>query len=346
MSTESDSNWQQVRGYRIPVDMVGILSLLVVLAASVILVSDSLVWRLLIGGPLLVFVPGYSLLAVLFPRSGTQPNKASVRSPNIIFRSRRLRLRDRVVLAIGMSVTLIPILGIVLAATGLQFTRLTVVGTLSMFTVCCVLSGIGRRLQVPPEQRFRLPIDQWTSDARSFLFGGNLVDSGINLFLVGSILIGLGTAGYAVAVPQQDTEFTSFALLTRTSDGAYQSSQYPTTFTQGQSQELVVSVTNHRRTATEYTIVTELQQVRTDGKQVRVLSQREQRRFSVEVAPDETWRRPHQVTPDRAGTNLRLVYYLYRGDGPPDASAATANQRLQLWINVSAPATRNSSSSP
>lgn len=348
MSTQ-DSNWQRVRSYlkAVPVDLLAILGVLAALTSTHALVPDGPIWTFLLGGLFLVFVPGYALLAVIFPRNAHTERASSVADLPGVSVEDGIGFPERVALSFGMSVTLIPILALVLAAVGLPFTAATVGGILAATIVGSVLLAMYRRLRVPVEERFRLPLGQWASETRTFLFGGSWTDSIVNVVLVVCVLVGLSAAAYAFAVPQPDAQFTSFALLTRTPNGEYVSSNYPTNFTQGQPQELVVSVTNNRRKTTHYTVVAELQTVRTNrDDRLQVLSERKQRQFAITLDPNETWRRPHDITPQRAGKNLRLVYYLYRGNAPPNPSAETADKRLQLWINVSARVPQNRTTGP
>lgn len=347
MSTQADSNWQQVRSYlkAFPLDLVIVLGFVGLLTSSVALLPDGPLWRFLIGGFLLVFVPGYALLAAIFPGNGPQSRESRLTDLDGVAVNNGIMLGERLPLSFGISVTLIPLFALLLAAVGVTLTASSVIGILSVFTVGCVVVALFRRLRLPVTERFRLPVDEWVNDTRTFLFGGSAMDSLVNIVLVVSILVGVSAAAYAMSVPQPDAEFTSFALMTRSESGEYVSSGYPTNFTQGEPRELVVSVTNNRRETTEYTVVAELQQVRTNSEErLRVLSQREQRRFTVELEPNESWQRPHEITPERAGTNLRLVYFLYRGDAPAEPSTSTADKRLQLWINASTRVPQNNTS--
>jgi uncharacterized membrane protein len=93
----------------------------------------------------------------------------------------------------------------------------------------------------------------------------------------------------------------------------------------------------------EYTVVVELQRVTivnetdstTNATTVRVLDERELRRFEVSLAHNETWHNQHTVTPTMTGDRLRLQYLLYRGEPPADPSGETAYRELHLWVNVS-----------
>lgn len=346
MSTQADSRWQQVRNFvrTFPIDLVLVLGIASAVVVGVGVLSGNQLWRFLIGGLLLFFLPGYTLLALIFPSRSQRTGGTKGDESKAIRVTDGISLRERIPLSFGASVTLLPLFALTLGILGQPLTRTTVVSMLSLFLIGCVLLAFVRRLRLPREDRFRLPINRWSASLRGFLFPGSLSDSLVNIVLAISLIAGLSAVGYAFAVPQPDAEFSSFALLTRTSDGQFVSSGYPTNFTQDQPQELVVSVANNQRSEADYTVVAELQQVRTNQQnRLQVLSEQEQRRFSVTLEPNETWRRPHDIRPQQSGKNLRLVYYLYEGDAPEDPNPRTANQHLQLWINVSTPAPTNNS---
>ena len=42
-----------------------------------------------------------------------------------------------------------------------------------------------------------------------------------------------------------------------------------------------------------------------------------------------------RVAPTATGEDLRLTYYLYRGDAPSDPSEGSAYRTLSLWVDVS-----------
>ena len=326
MSTESPS-WGRIgRAVRaVPFDLLLVASVVLFVATNLRVTPDVPLVRVLLGAVFLFFAPGYVLLAAVVP--------ASARAGGSRFAP--TTFAERLLLAFGASVTVLPLLALAVAVAGPLSTS-RIVASVAVFVVLGTVVGWIRRLRLPVDRRYSVPVGRWLAQSRAFLAGGSALTTAVNVVLAFSVLLGLGAGAYAVATPQPDAEYTEFALLTDNGSSGYVSGDYPTNVTRGQPAELTVSVENQRRDAATYTVVAELQQVQiTDDDRIRVLSQSERTRFSRTVESGQTWYQPHRIRPQRAGANQRLVYYLYRGDAPTDASAATADRHLQLWLNVS-----------
>jgi hypothetical protein len=79
----------------------------------------------------------------------------------------------------------------------------------------------------------------------------------------------------------------------------------------------------------DYTTVVALERVSADGntQPVRTLD-----RFGATLDPGETWRHPHTLAPENAGSNHRVAYLMSRGDPPATPTRATAYRNLTLWL--------------
>ena len=326
MSTESPSWGRLGRAVRaVPLDLLLVVSLALFVATNLRVTPDVASVRALLGTVFLFFAPGYVLLAAVVPDASHVGES----------RFTPTTFAERLLLAFGASVTLLPLFALVVAVAGPLSTP-RIVASVAAFVVLGTVVGWIRRLRLPVERRYSVPTDRWLTQVRGFLTGGSAVTTAVNVTLACSVLLGLGAGAYAVTTSQPDAEFTDFALLTDNGSSEYVSGDYPTELTRGQPANLTVSVENQRRDAARYTVVAELQQVRvTEDDRIRVLSQSERNRFSRTVGPGQTWYQPHRIRPQQAGRNQRLVYYLYRGTAPDDASAATADRHLQLWVDVS-----------
>jgi len=332
MSFGSDSRLSRVlRG--LPVDLLAVLAILGVLGvlSSVVDVQLRLA-RFLFGSVLLFVLPGYVLVAVIFP--GNSADRYHQSPGGTVTFARGITWQERLALSFGTSVALVPIFAFVVSFDD-AFSRTAVFLTLSLFVLLGVAVALVRRLQLSPQHRFAVPVGQWLDDLWTFLTAGDGRDTVVNVVLVVSVLLALGVVGYAVAVPQPRAEYTSVALMTD-QGGDLVSSEYPTAMTQGQAAPLVLAVENHRRDRTRYTAVVEFQQVQQRNGQLVVLAQRELTRMQTSLGPGQTWQRPHRITPPIAGDNHRIVYYIYRDDAPENASLRTADDYLYLWVNVSA----------
>src|SRR3989449_10926644 len=99
--------------------------------ASVLLLSDI---GNLLAILLVLFLPGYVLVAALFPTN------------------EKLDWIERIALSVGLSIAVVPLLGILLNFTlwGIRFAP--IVATITLFTVGVGYAAYRRRIQLPPNQ--------------------------------------------------------------------------------------------------------------------------------------------------------------------------------------------------
>lgn len=329
----TESTYARGMLWLIPVDLLAMVALVLVADAVVSVAGALPIVRAAVSFPILFFVPGYVLLAALFPAK-SPAGTTSVRAGSTV--DGGLELSTRLALSFGISVALLPVFAVALAFTPIGFGTTSLLGLLTVFVVVGAAVGAARRLRLPPEARYRLPARRWAGDVVGFVTGPrSRLGVAVNLLLVTSVLVAGTGFAYAVFVPPEDPQYEDFMLLTESADGEYVSSGYPTEFTRGEGQELVVGIANHRDEETTYSIVVEVQRVRGQGSAFQVVERNELDRFGATVEAGETWYGPHEVAPEMAGDDLRLVYYLYRGDAPQNPTTGTADEHVHLWINSS-----------
>ncbi|MFB6104207.1 MAG: DUF1616 domain-containing protein [Halobacteriaceae archaeon] len=318
---------------RLPADLAATIALVGAVNLAVFLpVLRETPLRILLGLPFVLFVPGYAFIAALFPEAGDPPTEDDST------RDRGIDGIERVALSFGLSIAVVPLIGLVLNFTpwGIRLTPIMV--AVSAFTLLATYVAAERRWALPPEDRFQVPYRDWVSAGTTELLDpSSRADAALNVLLVASILLATASVAYAVAVPKQGESFTEFYLLTRNESDALVAADYPTNFSRGEARPVVVGVTNQEHRAVRYSIVVELQRVQfVNNTTVTVLAQRELTRLSTGVlAHNETYMTTHNITPTMTGDRLRLVYLLYRGEAPANASIDSAYRELHLWINVS-----------
>lgn len=309
-----------------PPDLAAVL-VVVLLTDALALVWSSPAGHLRIAaGLLFVFwAPGYAVTAALFPRHGGGTGPGSLRAA-------RISGVERAALSMGLSVGLVPLVGLVLNFTPWGIRPVPVLAALSALTVAATAVAVGRRLALPPAERFSVPLRRWWADARAWVRAPpKRRDRVLNLALAVLVVSAFAGFGYAVAVPRTGETFTEFSLLTRNESGDLVADGYPAQFAPGESREVVVAVGNHEHEPVTYTVVVELQRLRPDGS---TAEQAELDRFDLRVAPEETRYYDHAVRPGMRGTDLRLLYLLYTSDPPPDPSRANAYRSVHIWISV------------
>ena len=317
---------------RLPADLAGVvvLTLLTVSAMLVPIVNESAI-RVLLGLAFVLFLPGYAFVAALFPERGDPPTADG----EGIDERRGIDRVERLALGFGMSVALVPILGLVLSLTpwGLGFAPIVL--TLSGFTLVCVAVAALRRRQLPVEERFSVPWRSWIARGRTELLDpDDRVDAAVNVALALSIALALVTMGYAIASPQTGERFTEFYLVTEDDDGEYVAAGYPEEFVSGESQPLVVGIENREHETVDYTVVIQLERVEDEGNESTVVDREEVDRFETTLEHDASETIEHEVAPTMTGEDLRLSYLLYTDEPPEEPTRENAYRDLHIWIDV------------
>ncbi|WP_435065505.1 DUF1616 domain-containing protein [Halobaculum sp. EA56] len=337
---------------RLPVDLAAIVFAVALTIVSVFTpVVNETPLRVIVGLPFVLFVPGYALIAALFPEAGERPADAEADGPDVdtdeaVADGDRSGIDgiERVALSFGTSIAVVPLIGLVLNFTPFGIRLTPIVVCVSGFTIALTAVAAQRRWALPTEERFRVPYRQWLADARTELFEPDTrTDAALNVLLAISVIIAVSSVGYAVAVPKQGESFTEFYILTEGEDGELVADDYPTEFTRGEPRSLVLGISNHEHKPVNYTAVVAIQRVEIRNNSTTVLESTRLREWSVRLADNETWHRPHTVAPRMTGTDLRLTYFLYKGDPPATPTTENAYRELHLWVNVTAPDQRMAS---
>ncbi|QZP38445.1 DUF1616 domain-containing protein [Halobaculum magnesiiphilum] len=354
----ADPRWRQILPApvrRLPADLAAVV---VAVALTVVAVFtpgiDETPLRVIVGLPFVLFVPGYALIAALFPEVGSGPTNdrdpdgpvvgdadAEAETPDAATETADESGIDgieRVALSFGTSIAVVPLVGLVLNFTPFGIRLVPIVASVGGVTLVLTAVAARRRRALPEDERFRVPYRRWASDAHAELFEPDTrTDAALNVLLAISVIVAVSSVGYAVAVPKQGESFSEFYLLTEGEDGELVADDYPTEFTQGEPQSLVVGVSNHEHRSVNYTVVAAIQRVEVSNNSTTVEASSQLREWRVELADNETWQLEHTVAPEMTGDRLRLTYFLYRGDPPETLRADTAYRELHLWVNVTAP---------
>lgn len=322
----------------VPVDAVAVVAVVVV-ANGVLFSSLAQIeaLRALVGLPLLFLLPGYALVAGLFPASEpTEPSRLDwgvVGDGGAVLPNAGVDNRERLALSFGASVALLPIVAVGLSLAGFAYSLEVLTATISVVGVLGMAVGVVRRNRIPPRRRFQVPHEQWVATAYRGVFGRrSAVDAGLNVALAVVVVASLAGVGYAVVAPNDAESFTSVALLTENDEGTLTASGYPETLSES-GEELVVRIENHEDEAASYAVVGELQRVRRSDGSVTVDRRGEVLRTSTTVQAGETWTNPHTVAPVVGGEDLRLVYYVYRGEAPAEPNTRTAYRYVDVTVD-------------
>ncbi len=256
--------------------------------------------RNILGLPLVLFFPGYALIAALFP--------AKLDLDGI----------ERTALSFGLSIAVVPLIGLGLNYTPWGIRLLPILISLSVFTlIMCGLAYL-RRAKLPETDVFEVDFKEMVLSFKSELLEKpeSKVDKTLNIILIISILFSVATLVYVVVTPKEGEHFTEFYLLG--SEG--KADNYPAKYILGDNGTLIVEVVNH-----EYRFVNYTMEVRLEN---RSLPLPENQRY-ISLAHNETWEEPVTFTPPFEGRNLKLEFLLFN-----ETDKNLPYRDLHIWIDV------------
>jgi uncharacterized membrane protein len=319
------------RGYDLPIDLTVVVSLTVVAWGAVFLplVRDTPL-RLGLGVLLVLFLPGYALLAALYPGAGgTIP--ASLTGAHS-HSNARLDGLDRLLLAVALSLALTVVVAMLLSVSRWGFTVVPTTLALGVVTLACCIVAAVRRARLPPEDRFTL-----RPSAVSALTDAAFVDAPrrtrlLNVLVVCGVVVAGASIAYAAVAPSPTAPFSEFYLL------SVGSAAEPTTqgydIIPGSDITFRVGVVNHERAIVDYTVVVLAQQLAVEGETERVVAQTELDRIRLRVAPGETREVDHTIPAeaDLSGSQ-RVAYLLHRSSPPAFPTADSAYRSLYVTVD-------------
>lgn len=315
-------------------DLLVVLAYVAVADAALLDNALSPTVRALIGFPLLLFVPGYILLAGLFPR-GHRPRRTD--DDQRLFGAvseGALRPLERAVLSFGISVALLPPAGLVLSGLGVGFRPETVVGAASAAFLAGIVVACARRLRVPESERVSVPVTGWLSRATAGLSGDSQVEATTAFVVVLVALVATSALAYGLVAPGGGDSYTTMAMYSENDTGALVTSDYPDSLAANETGDVVVVVENHEHRQVNYTLVAELQRVDRSNGTVTVLEAVELNQSQQSLVAGERWRSNQTIRPELTGDDLRVVYLLYRNPPPADPGIESAYRNLYFTIDV------------
>ncbi len=287
-----------------------------------------------IGFALVFLLPGYAVVAAFHPTpcfgTADAPDGPRGAGPTAL---------ERLVVAIGLSVMIVPLVGVVWNFTPQGIAAPQVLGSLLGIVLLGVAVAAYRRARRPPADRFRLPLER-LSVPRSALTGDVTREATASLAVALLVLVSIVAVSTAIVAPQNGESYTELSLLTEDPDSeALTADGYPTTLAPGEPRELHVGIGNHETEPITYTVVVELQRLDGVGGERVVVAETELDRFTRTVAPGARTQVPRTLRAGSGftGRGLRLAVLLYTGDPPPDPGVDNAYRGVHLWVDVPGP---------
>jgi len=251
--------------------------------------------------PFILFIPGYLLIAALFP---AQDDLGGL---------------ERVALSFGLSVAVVPLIGFALNYTPWGIRLDSIALFLVLFSIAVGLVAQFRRWKLPEEGRFSVPAGAYLAAAKEGLFGSSVsgVDRILSVVLIAAVVVAAGVTAYIVVVPREGEKFTEFYILGPKGKAA----DYPTEFMAGTPQTVIIGIGNHEYREVTYTVETLAVQDRFDNATNRsvIVSATLLDRFSVTVPHNRTIEQPYSFRVTDPDVN-RLEFLLFKEAPPEDLS--------------------------
>lgn len=245
---------------------------------------------------MVLFIPGYTLIAALFPKKDD------------------LDGIERLALSFGLSIAVVPLIGL-----GLNYTpwgiRLTpVVISLSFFIIAMAGAAHIRRQSLPLEERFAFDFKGSLENVRQEIAAEDKsrLDRALTVILAITIVLSILALVYVIVTPKQGEKFTEFYIL-GPGGKAY---DYPTQVSAGNKSNVIVGVVNH-----EYSYVNYSMQMSLDN---HTFLERE-----ITLDHNQTWEQPVSYVLRKIGDGQKLQFLLYR-----DGNFTAPYRDLHLWVNV------------
>ena len=260
------------------------LSAIIILSVLLIIIIaylESNVLRIILGLPFLLFFPGYTLIAALFPKKDD------------------LEGVTRVALSFALSIAVIPLIGLVLNYTPWGINLYPILVSTILFIL--IASGIAwyRRYRLPEEEHFAIRLDINLTRWRA----ANYLDRVLTVVLIVSILGAVGTLVYASTNPKIGERFTEFYILGL--DG--NATDYPKELMVGEEGKVIVGIVNQEHEdAVTYRV-----EITIDGADSGTIE-------SLALDHDEKWEGEVIFIPEKAGEDQKVEFILYKnGEDEP-----------------------------
>jgi len=254
---------------------------------------------------LVLFTPGYMLVAALFPTA------------------KGIDWVERIGLSAGLSIAVVPLLGLILNATPFGFRFGAVVAATLLFTCVVGLAAYWRRLGIPPETRLsgaiEVPWPRFDHTTR--------LDKALAIVLATGVVVAASLAAEVLLAPRPVERFTEFYVLGP--NGAPQG--YPTRLNISEASTVILEVVNRESVGTDYTVRVDLVGVQIVFNETVELNRTTWSWYNFTLDHGRSWTQTYTISIDQVGL-WAVEFLLYR-----ERDLSSPYLRLRLPITVDPP---------
>ena len=291
-----------------PYDLLVVIIFAIPLVIAAALATSDPV-RVALGLIFVLFLPGYALIAVLFPSSED------------------IDWIERVAFSFGLSIAVVPLLGLVLNYTPWGITLESVVTTVFGFILAMCAAAYYRRMLLPVEKRLALSVDLRIQEWENY----SLLDKALTIGLVISIIVALSIFVYAFTVPKTGERFTEFYILNENG----MADQYPTSLNATENGTVIIGVVNHEFANVTYTVRKDLVWIQwvyndtTERDEPVEMSRVTLHTEDLSLDHEDEWESPFLFSIDDAG-DYKVEFLLFK-----NGDFSEVYRSLHLYVEVS-----------
>ncbi|THE62994.1 DUF1616 domain-containing protein [Salinadaptatus halalkaliphilus] len=315
--------WQQLTTVRqYPFDLAVISLAAICVYAVVVSLPAASPFRVGAAALFVLFLPGYALVAVLFPATATAGARRPPDDPGGV------DAVERVGLSFVLSLTIVALLALVLALTpwGLGLEPLAV--ALGGITIVLAQLGAVRRLRLSPSERFVVSPIRSLERLRARRGPAGTVST---ILLTVAIGLAVGALLLGVFAPVSAGGFSELGLYTETDDGELVAGELPGEVEPGGEVPVTIAVENHEGERTDYTVVVQQTTIEDD----EVLERETLQELEATVADGETETGTRSLEPTAANNEtVRIDILLYQGEPPAEPTTDNAEVDTYFWVTV------------
>ncbi len=257
------------------------INLLAILLIIVIAFVSSNVLCIILGLPLMLFFPGYTLTVALFPQKND------------------LNIVERMALSLGLSIAVSLLIGLVLNYTPWGIGLYPIVVSLVLFIFIASAIAWYRRRRLTTEEGFSIRLNtdflRWRATGR--------LNKVLAIVLAALVLGVAGTLAYVIVTPKDGEKFTEFYVLGL--DG--KAENYPRELIVGEEGKVILGIVNHEH---EDNLVYRVE-ITIDGEVNDTIG-------PLTLPDEEKWQSEVSFTPYEVGDNQKVEFVLYKqGEDKP-----------------------------
>lgn len=322
--TETASGIGVVRRY--PLDLAACTGLAAICWYAVRSLPAGSRLRIAFALPLLCLLPGFAVVATLFPGAANRTRSGGGRGT----RAGGITILERFALSFALSLATLPMIVLVLGVTSAGLEADLAATAVAAVAIGGAQVGVWRRWQLPVAERFVARPGRWlagltpdSTDARATVSV---------VVLLATICLAGGLLGFALATPTSGAEYSQLALYGEDENGSQTIGAVPNGIEPEGEIPLAIEVTNEHREHRNYTVVIQEQNV-TDGT---VTERRTLERIEYELDAGGSARGEATISPEaELGETVRIVALMYDTDrGAVPANPTTDNADDYVYFHT------------